>query len=48
MRRLVIKVNGEVREYDLATTVEQIKNLTKYSEDFEVIEYKEGNDANDN
>ena len=46
VRRLVIKVNGEVREYDLTTTVEQVKKLKDNSNDFEVIEYREGNDEN--
>ena len=42
LRKLVIKVFGEIREYDLATTtIDQIMNLMSHAKDFEIIEYKE-------
>ena len=41
MRRLVIRAFGEVKEYDLTTTIEQIENMKKYAEDFDVLEYRE-------
>ena len=37
----MIKAFGEVREYDLTTSIEQIKNIMAFADDYEVIEYKE-------
>lgn len=42
MKVVVVKVYGEIREYELTTSISQIKRLMENSNDFEIIEYKEG------
>lgn len=42
MRKLVINIDGSIREFDVeTTTVEQLNNLKKYATEFDIIEYKE-------